>query len=315
MIKSNLFEQDFKRGADPYWPKWNQRWWKLALLLELKELNSLPEAVLEDFVQELDTHYLHHFPLIESELPVGCDPYRQILCHCALGTAAQVLLAGGINVWERLPWLYDWLWRYQLPDGGYNCDEQAYTNSQKSSIVSTVPVLEALLASRPAADFTQSEQELLIAGYHYLLNHQLFRSSTGKLIDEAWLQPLFPRFYEYDLLRGLQLVIHLSSALNQVLPAEAVAEAISRLQNLTRDGELKVQHWYPGDHSTLAEGPEGWQRGIVAERFALLDQAIESGGEYISLQWQQVQAQLVDLAKRGLWLAPNSDWAESASNV
>lgn len=288
------------RGRDPYWPKWNQRWWKLALLLELGRCDEIPAEVLEDFVQELDSHYLHHFPLRETELPAGCDPYRQILCHCALGTAAQVLLAAGVNVWERLPWLYDWLWRYQLPDGGFNCDEQAYTHSRKSSIVSTVPVLEALLLSRPAGEFSPAERELLGAGLDYLISHRLFRSSRGALIEEAWLQPLFPRFYEYDLLRGLQLVTRLSLALERPLPQAAIAEALTRLENLTDDGVLRPQSWYPGEHTTLAEGPDGWRPGEPALRFPLLERAIAEGREFITRQWQQVQSELETLRARGL---------------
>lgn len=300
MIKSSLLEQDLQRGHDPYWPKWDQRWWKLALLLELGRSHEIPESVLEDFVQELDEHYLHQFPLLESELPAGCDPYRQILCHCALGTAAQVLLSAGVDVWTRLPWLYDWILQYQLPDGGYNCDEQAYTNSRKSSMVSTVPVLEALLLSRPEGNFSQAERDLLKAGFNYLISHCLFRSSKGSLIDEAWLQPLFPRFYEYDLLRGLQLVIRLSLALDLPLPAAAIAETRQRLDALTHEGVLTPQSWYPGEHTTLAEGPEGWRRGEPAKLFPLLEEAIADGSAQISRQWQEARQGLELLQARGL---------------
>lgn len=99
-------------------------------------------------------HYLPFFPLLESELPAGIDPYRQILCHCALGTAMQILQAGGRDPWQDWPWLGEWLSRYQLPDGGYNCDEAVYTQSQRSSLVSTLPVLEALLQNGNAPKST-----------------------------------------------------------------------------------------------------------------------------------------------------------------
>jgi hypothetical protein len=36
-----------------------------------------------------------------------------------------------------------WLRQYQLPDGGLNCDEAACVKSLKSSMVSTLPPLEA----------------------------------------------------------------------------------------------------------------------------------------------------------------------------
>ena len=51
----------------------------------------------------------------------------------------QVLFACGVDIDGRAPWIRAWFLRYQLPDGGLNCDEKAYAGSGgASSIQSTV---------------------------------------------------------------------------------------------------------------------------------------------------------------------------------
>lgn len=46
-------------------------------------------------------------------------------------------------------------------------------------------------------------REALERGFRYLMAHRLARSiRTGEVIGPHWLTPIWPRFYEYDLLRG-----------------------------------------------------------------------------------------------------------------
>lgn len=295
-IEACLQELAAPYGADPYWPKWDTHWWRLALLLELGALDRVPPELAENFAARLDSHYLHHFPLRESELPPDCNPYGQILCHCALGTAAQILLGCGIQVWERLPWLYSWLFRYQLDDGGYNCDEQAYTGSGKSSLVSTVPVLEALLASRPDGPLDERERTSLQAGLDYLLDHRLFQRRSGEVINQAWLRPLFPRFYEYDILRGFRLALNLSERLQVPLPWSALTEAYELLNR-----NRQPQAWYLLDEQTLVPAPGDWQREPI-RRFDLLELARgpHVSGACITAEWAGVQTRLTSLRARGL---------------
>ena len=42
----------------------------------------------------------------------------------------QVLAASGIDVERALPWIKPWFVRYQMADGGLNCDEAAYRQLQ-----------------------------------------------------------------------------------------------------------------------------------------------------------------------------------------
>ncbi|MGV3525815.1 MAG: hypothetical protein ACO1RX_16450 [Candidatus Sericytochromatia bacterium] len=285
---------------DPYWPKWNHSWWKLTLLLELKALDQLAPTTLPRWAAHLNRHYLHHFPLHESELPSGCDPYREILCFCALGTALQILLAGGLDPWHELPWAQDWLTRYQMPDGGYNCDEQAYTGSHKSSLVSSLPMLEALLLSRPDGRWTPPETQILNAGAQYLLTHRLTERRSGGVIDPRWLQPVFPRFYEYDSLRALRFLTRWSLQSQSALPEAALQSSWEALQS---QGEpLHPQRWYLADETTLRQLEGDWQRGQASDLFPLLAQISqpEIGQLWIQAEWQAVQENRRKMQSQGL---------------
>lgn len=288
--------------ADPYWPKWDHLWWKLTFLLETGQIQQLSPGVCERFADLVGGHYLPFFPLLESELPPGTDPYRQILCHCALGTAMQILQAGQLDPWERWPWLGEWLSRYQLPDGGYNCDEAVYTHSQRSSVVSTLPVLEALL-QKPM--LSQAEQERLRQGAESLLKRKLFQSSHGQVIDPLWLQPLFPRFYNYDLLRALRFVCDWALLCREPLTQEAVKPALAELQSQYQATGLQAQSWYPAQEKTLRPAAETgeWERGQASDLFPLLAAFIAGNAAqtYLQQEWHAIEAKIQRLQSLGLF--------------
>lgn len=131
---------------DPYWPKWAAPWWDMTVLWELGHADRIPERAAQAMVDALNGHYLRFFPKTMDDIPAGADPYRHIACHCALGTMGQVLGAVGVPVFDAVPWLLDWMLEHQLPDGGLNCDEQAYTAAHPhSSVVSTLPAAPGAL--------------------------------------------------------------------------------------------------------------------------------------------------------------------------
>ena len=124
---------------DPYWPKWDSPWWHMRLLHEMGLAHEIPQITIQKMVHTLKSHYLPHFPKTSDEMPPGTDPFLKVACHCAVGSMYQVLFAAGIDVDSELPWMRPWMIHYQLPDGGLNCDEQAYNKENpKSSIVSTI---------------------------------------------------------------------------------------------------------------------------------------------------------------------------------
>lgn len=214
-------------ALDPYWPKWDGPWWRMLLLYEMGLASRFPRACVKTLTRTVDRHCLHFFPARIEDLPPGADPIRNVACHCQLGTVYQVLSACGVDVDRELPWIRPWFLKYQLPDGGLNCDESAYTKAQPhSSFVSTLPPLEAVLfcTRRPFAD---DEIRFLDRGAEYLIRRNLCRSiSRGTLIDAAWLRPAFPRFYFYDVLRGLRFLRRWAERLGRTLPQNLLLDPV-----------------------------------------------------------------------------------------
>jgi hypothetical protein len=264
---------------DPYWPKWASPWWKLLLLHELGLGSEIPPTALDALGRAMAERYLTFFPFLAEQIPPGTDPHRDIMCHCGLGCVTSLLQARGRDVEALVPWTRGWFLRYQLPDGGLNCDEQVYARpTPRSSIVSTVPVLEAVLER---ADRTPAEDALLARGARYLLARRLgCRSrSKGGPIEPRWLDPVFPRFYFYDVLRGLSFVTRWARAADEALPAAGVAEPLLALAGrVAGDGTLGNRR---DDHSitgTVARGQDGvWARRAEASTFPLLERTRAAG--------------------------------------
>lgn len=253
-------------NRDPYWPKWNSPWWHMLLLFELGQAEFIPVAIVEHVAEKIDNHFIHFFPIRENEIPEDCDPYRNIICHCALGSILQIFHACGLDYRKSFSWVENWFETYQLPDGGYNCDEQVYTQSQKSSIVSTLPILEFLLLDK---DFSvQVREKILHRGYVYLMNRKLVYSLTrnGQLMHQDFIAPTFPRFYHYDILRGLKFLVAYASAYPEFYSDEIFeplfAEAELAIQNTQVNPLLKT--------TTLDIKDDKWKWG-PASSFSLLN--------------------------------------------
>ena len=223
-------------SKDPYWPKWGSPWWKVLLLYESGYKHMIPLEFLDKLIRIIDSHYLHWFPLLESELPENCDAYRDVLCHCALGNIYKVLEECGFEVRTKLPWWCEWLGKYQLPDGGYNCDEAAYTRSKKSSFLSTLPMLEAMLTVyKKTGDLWV--KGLLDKGAQYLISHNIYKSSTAKIITEEWFKISFPHYYDYDVLLGFSFIVDWALITGAELPYELVTDCIDQIEkSVNADG-------------------------------------------------------------------------------
>jgi hypothetical protein len=262
--------------ADPYWPKWDSPWWHMTLLYEMGLADKIPDRALDAFQSVARKHYIDVFPLKEEEIPEGCDTTRNICCFCALGTAMQIFESRGIRSDEVMPWARSWFERYQINDGGYNCAEEVYLrDTPRSSIVSTVPMLEALLklSDRGLSD---EESQFLDRGIQYLLERRLFKSLSKQdaVIDPDFLKLTFPRFYEYDVLRGLKLVTDWAIKRNKKLPWPAVEEAFAIVGSKVnaQEATINLERQFYADKRTLAKDENGdWTRGHDASVFPLLE--------------------------------------------
>jgi hypothetical protein len=278
-------------ALDPYWPKWNSPWWHMTLLFELDRADAIPRAAAEAMLSAIDAHYIRFFPTVREPLPAGKDPHRDAACHCALGNMYQTLAACGLDVDSRAPWLRAWFLRYQLPDGGLNCSEGAYAKGSASSVQSTLPSLEAVLrVDRP---FTLVEEDFLDRGAEYLIARRLVcRRRDGRVMDESFLKIGFPRFYDYDVLRGLAFLAAWSRARRKAVPREAVAGHLSALNARFPDGRVRVEKAGLAEEGSLNPGQGGvWARGS-ASSFPLLDSARRVGdvSEVLTRRWAEVRS-------------------------
>ncbi|MBX9689306.1 MAG: hypothetical protein K2X27_21530 [Candidatus Obscuribacterales bacterium] len=289
---------------DPYWPKWHGPWWHMMLLSEMGLAAQIPKSTLLILSQRMNL-YLDNFPISETEIPEGKDPLADIICHCQLGCYYQLLNNAGLNAEQLIPFSGLWFKRYQLPDGGFNCDESAYSSANPhSSIVSTVPILEALLLRTDKAD--ACELSVLDRGADYLRKRRIYRSlSNGKVIKAEWTEIAFPLFYEYDILRGLRLLADWSYNRKKTIALSEIGEALKLLDQKQNRASLKVERQVHSGKKTRIRHKDGsWTHGAEARDFPLL-RAVSSLNEYseqLTKQWHQLLVKLKAIKQMNLIL-------------
>lgn len=291
---------------DPYWPKWHSPWWHMLLLHELGEARQIPARAATAMVAGLD-RLLHVFPIDPGDAP-GADLYRDIACHCALGAMVPVLAATGIDVDRALPWIKPWFVRYQMADGGLNCDDAAYreTGECPSSMVATVAPLEAMLRG----DSWSSEQRVFVdRAARFLVDRALVHGSqtvfnaAERGAAEAWRSLAFPRFYFYDVLRGLAALVRWAEVTAQALPHAAVAIVVEGLVARWPDGRVCVErHAHAGRMTILPTVDRSPSPRASAATFPLLEavSVIGEPSEALTRQWSATRAGLLRLARAGL---------------
>ncbi|MDO9630256.1 MAG: SH3 domain-containing protein [Acholeplasmataceae bacterium] len=292
----NSEEAKSSLNRDTYWPKWDSPWWHILLLHELGLIKEVPEDIMNLFSKLIDQKVLHFFPFTEDEMPKDTDPYREILCFCAAGSIYQMLFNYGIDVDSKIPWLRDWFTKYQLPDGGYNCNEDAYTKEvQKSSITSTLPVVEALLLINPTA----LELSALTNAADYIVNHQLFRKlSDHEIMHPNFTEIRFPRFYEYDYLRGFSFLYHFRRLYGYQFPTSITDEVEEMVSQVIVDGLITLKG-IPLSEYSYNPTPEGkWEKG-KASTFDLLDLVAEPRFKSLVLTkaWNEMKPKYLQVIK------------------
>jgi hypothetical protein len=295
--------------ADVYWPKWDSPWWHMLLLHEMGEARRIPEPAVTRMVERLNAFPLKLFPIWPGELPSGADPHRDVLCHCALGSVYQVLAAAGRDVDRELPWIAPWFTRYQMADGGLSCDDSAYrvTGECPSSMVGTVAPFEAMLLGGPAtwsaerAGFIARAAEFLIER-RLMFGSQTVHNAEERTRDITWLAPCFPRFYFYDVLRGLTALARWAELTGRSVPLRAIDGVLEHLLATCADGVVwrkRVAYLGVGTWSPSPEG--GWSRRDISPRFPLLEVTSGAGRPcpYLTRQWTDARFAVLRLIERG----------------
>ena len=290
---------------DVYWPKWHSPWWHMLLLLELGEARRIPARAVGQLLAALDAMPVKIFPMSAEQAP-GVDPSRDCLCHCAVGSIDQVLTACGVDVDAALPWFGTWYPRYQMADGGLSCDDTAYRVAGEcpSSMVGTIAPFEAMLRGR----WTTEQAAFLDRGAGFLEARKLMHgSSTVHNAEEreaqiGWLAPCFPRFYFYDVLRGLAALVRWAEHGGATLPLEAVAGVVDHLVEAFPDGAIRRQRRsFAACPMTWRKCPGGeWSRQPT-ESFALLEACSATGTPSAALtrQWSVARRGLMRLLDEG----------------
>ena len=288
--------------ADAYWPKWNSTWWHMLLLHEMGQTHKIPAAVVEKYAERLNQMPLKIFPIEANEMPPDVDPYRGSPCHCQLGNAYQVMAHWGLDVDKKVPWIRPWFIKYQMADGGLNCDNEAYLvkDETPSSMVGTIAAFEAILLYTPRP-WTPDELKFLKNGAQFLMNRKLMLGSDTKhnaserKSAERWTELCFPRFYLYDVLRGLNALLLWSEKSGEKIPQQAIEEVVRVLKAKLEQGPLKVERHSYENAGTIYQNEIGeWVKRRPAFMFPLLEKVSEIGSTspYLNKQWENVQRML-----------------------
>ena len=89
--------------------------------------------------------------------------------------------------------------------------------------------------------YTDAEAGFLDMGAQHLIEHRLVCSkSNGSVINEKWLKPFFPRYFEYDILRGLSYLVEWSRRREQPLSFEIIEKGLDRLANYLTDSGIVI---------------------------------------------------------------------------
>ena len=285
--------------TDAYWPKWDSPWWHMLLLHEMGEVKQVPAKMVAEYITTLNKIPLKIFPIQPSDMPEGIDPYRGSPCHCQLGNVYQVLAAWGIDVDAELPWIRPWFLRYQMADGGLNCDNDAYLVKDEvpSSMVGTIAAFEAVLLHTPRP-WTSEEKTFLDKGAQFLMERKLMYGSqtrhnaAERISAEKWLNPCFPRFYLYDSLRGLTALLHWADKTEQALPPQSIRDVVTFLAGRYPNGRVRNERQSYEGVGTILQSPSGdWLRRQPATFFPLLTKVSAIGDEspFLSQQWDEAK--------------------------
>ena len=111
----------------------------------------------------------------------------------------------------------------------------------------------------------------------------------------------FPRFYFYDVLRGLCALVKWATAHERALPMEGIASTVTHLVAAFPDGVVRVQRQAFAGARSLVRVDGEWQRRPSASSFSLLEGTSEVGAPspVLTRRWATARAELARLVELG----------------
>jgi hypothetical protein len=164
-------------------------------------------------------------------------------------------------------------------------------------MVGTIPAFEAVLryTARP---YTVEEQAFLDRAAGFLIGRKLMLGSATRhnaaerVSAPRWLQPCFPRFYFYDVLRGLAALTEWAQKTGRRLPEESIHDVVGYLDARYPDGAVRIERTGFDGVGTLLQSETGeWTRRQAGTSFPLLRAVSVLGQEspYLSQQWAEAK--------------------------
>jgi hypothetical protein len=244
------------QDADGYWGTGtsNPEWISLRTLLLLRDMGLDPtSAAARHAVARVRDNVKWQGVLPQDAAWHGKPLFAGEVEPCINGRVVAV----GAYFGEDVQGIVDRLLGEQMPDGGWNCEQER--GSTRGSFHTTICVLEGLLEHERATGGSPTVTAARERGQEYLLERRMLRRrSTGEEIDPAWTHFSFPTGYHYDVLRGLE---YARSAGMQ--PDARLAEAIELVASKRdADGRWPLENVHPDELDAepgVAEGqPSRW---------------------------------------------------------
>jgi hypothetical protein len=202
---------------------------------------------------------------------------------------ARTLVLFGYEDDPRVQEMYEWLVKYPLPDGGWNCELGAWGKEVfHSSFMSTIEPLWAF-SELERQKWPKGSKEVVENAVEFMLMHHLYKSDkTGKIIDVEWTKLHFPLFYFYDILHGLRVLSKLGYAHD-----ERIRDALELLESKKLpDGSWPLESSFLNNlrHNLVKNVRNGWTE-IQGSNIALIPSIYKQLGELgVSNPWITLNA-------------------------
>ena len=129
-------------------------------------------------------------------------------------------------------------------------------------------------------------------GAKYLLKQKLFRkASNGEVIRQDWLEIKFPRFYEYDFLRGYYFLAKWREHSGFMIPEELTDEVEELVSRQLTDNSIQLKRYNLFDKRSYNPHSDGTWKFEGAAEFDLMKAVSFDGSinEPLTKIWNEVK--------------------------